>query len=693
MLTNSNIHFVSCYKLTIGGDMKRQLFILFFILSFSTFIYAQWSNDPAINNAICDLNGEQAIPKVVTSVTGDTYIGYFSNDSGNYDVRLQRLDSQGNELWDHNGILVSDNPAMTWLTDWDMTVDDDNNAILVFQDIRNGGNNNVYVYKIAPDGTFVWGSDGLELSNSSAFSAAPKVIVTSSGNAVVAWSEDAVSMMQKIAADGTLLWGANGIDISGTNTISWPQPIAINNDEIILKHFEDSGSFPGITRHCFAQRYDVDGNPVWTAPTVVSNAGGISAWTQVFNIISDENNGCFITWHDSRSGGTISYPFVQHINSDGSVGFAANGVQLSTETNRQNFYPEAVYDAANDELITYWSQTDGNQNNHGISGQKIDAGGNLIWGANGNNIIPVSNLYILPFAVRAAAGDLIILFEEYTNAVDAYVKAMKLDTDGNYVWTEQQVTMCSIAASKVHSVAGQLVNDKIIATWEDDRNGASDIFAQNINLDGSLGVSFTPVWLTDFNTSYIDENVTLNWTTAWETNNSGWNIYRSQTAIFEEAIQVNIDLIPGMGTVTIPTDYVFIDDDDFTVGEVYWYWLEAVDMGGATFLFGPVIIIIEGVDTNEILNNYNNLSNYPNPFNPITNVSYSINETSKVTIEVYNLKGQLVKTLVNEVKDKGDHSVTWNGSDSSNKSVSSGIYLYKMKSNNFTSIKKMILMK
>ncbi len=57
------------------------------------------------------------------------------------------------------------------------------------------------------------------------------------------------------------------------------------------------------------------------------------------------------------------------------------------------------------------------------------------------------------------------------------------------------------------------------------------------------------------------------------------------------------------------------------------------------------------------------------------------------------MKGQLVKTLVYEVKNTGDHSVIWDGSDYSNKSVSSGVYLYKMKSKNFTSINKMILMK
>ncbi len=89
--------------------------------------------------------------------------------------------------------------------------------------------------------------------------------------------------------------------------------------------------------------------------------------------------------------------------------------------------------------------------------------------------------------------------------------------------------------------------------------------------------------------------------------------------------------------------------------------------------------------------------NYPNPFNPITNIAYSIKDAGNVTIEVYNLKGQLIRTLVNEVKTTGDHTVIWDGTDNSNKSVSSGVYFYKMVSDSnigrYTSTKKMILLK
>ncbi|TDF72514.1 T9SS-dependent choice-of-anchor J family protein, partial [Candidatus Syntrophosphaera thermopropionivorans] len=85
--------------------------------------------------------------------------------------------------------------------------------------------------------------------------------------------------------------------------------------------------------------------------------------------------------------------------------------------------------------------------------------------------------------------------------------------------------------------------------------------------------------------------------------------------------------------------------------------------------------------------------NYPNPFNPETTIRYSVKETSPVTIEVYNLKGQLVRTLVNEVKIAGNYSVIWNGRDSHNQPVSSGVYFYKMNAGKYSSTKKMIMMK
>jgi hypothetical protein len=85
--------------------------------------------------------------------------------------------------------------------------------------------------------------------------------------------------------------------------------------------------------------------------------------------------------------------------------------------------------------------------------------------------------------------------------------------------------------------------------------------------------------------------------------------------------------------------------------------------------------------------------NYPNPFNPSTDIAFTLAETGQISLEIYNIKGQKVNTLAQGNYKKGEHLVSWNGTDDSGKPVSSGIYFYKLKDGRYTSTKKMILMK
>lgn len=87
------------------------------------------------------------------------------------------------------------------------------------------------------------------------------------------------------------------------------------------------------------------------------------------------------------------------------------------------------------------------------------------------------------------------------------------------------------------------------------------------------------------------------------------------------------------------------------------------------------------------------LTNYPNPFNPLTTISFDLDIETEVSVSVYNMKGQKVKQLVNDQFSTGKHSVEWNGTDSNNKSVSSGIYFYKISTNEDEDMKKMLLLK
>lgn len=85
--------------------------------------------------------------------------------------------------------------------------------------------------------------------------------------------------------------------------------------------------------------------------------------------------------------------------------------------------------------------------------------------------------------------------------------------------------------------------------------------------------------------------------------------------------------------------------------------------------------------------------NYPNPFNPTTTISFDMKSAGKANLAVYNVKGQLVKTLVNDNLTAGSHSILWNGLDNNNKQASSGVYFYKLSTNNHNEMKKMVLVK
>ena len=85
--------------------------------------------------------------------------------------------------------------------------------------------------------------------------------------------------------------------------------------------------------------------------------------------------------------------------------------------------------------------------------------------------------------------------------------------------------------------------------------------------------------------------------------------------------------------------------------------------------------------------------NYPNPFNPTTIIEYEVPTTGEVSLEVYNMLGQRVTTLVQEMQEAGFYHVQWNGKDMNQRQVASGIYFYRMHAGQFLAVKKMMLLK
>ena len=99
------------------------------------------------------------------------------------------------------------------------------------------------------------------------------------------------------------------------------------------------------------------------------------------------------------------------------------------------------------------------------------------------------------------------------------------------------------------------------------------------------------------------------------------------------------------------------------------------------------------LSTSAVPMSYELMQNYPNPFNPSTSIGFSIPQSGHVTVNVYDMTGRLVSTLVNDVLNEGAHVVDWNGQDNFGDVVSAGVYIYSLESSDMVMTKKMIFLK
>lgn len=213
----------------------------------------------------------------------------------------------------------------------------------------------------------------------------------------------------------------------------------------------------------------------------------------------------------------------------------------------------------------------------------------------------------------------------------------------------------------------------------------ADICADSILIKGAYFGGGTicdgpsPVTLISFAASVEKNNVKLTWITEVEINNSGFEIERRLQKARAE--WTKISFVPGNGTTQEQRTYVF-EDKKLQTG-IYNYRLKQIDYNSGFEYYG-----LNNDVTISAPKDFSVWQNYPNPSNPRSKIDYEIPENGKVTIKLYNLIGQEVVTLVNEVKEAGYYTAEFDGSN-----FASGVYFYRMISGKFTDIKKMILVK
>jgi hypothetical protein len=452
------------------------------LMMLTPYALGQWSADPSVHLVVADGPGEQVQPKIVATPDGGCYISWYTSQFG-YDVRLQRLDAAGNEMWAHNGILIADR-GFSSTQDYGLDVDTSGNAVIAFRDDRFGGVK-VTAQSIAPDGSALWGANGIQFANGTDFVASPDVAATTDGSTVVAWINNSDTDLAKIDTNGSVVWTSSLTDPGGSG-INLASMHGSDSGSVIVSWVQFAAFFD--PKHLYAQKINPDGTEAWASRVAVFDGGSLQ-FGNFPEFVADDSGGAVFSWYDTANGLNV---FAQHLASDGTESFPHNGATVSTAP-RERVAPTAGYDPATSSVIVSWVELANNQGSQGIYTQRLDPTGARMWTDTGIELSPVDgtpsgtvNVQVMDKAITT-----IWIQGDGQNNHDQ-IHAYALDASGADSWGDGTVVIASDFAQRSRLKTALSSDGFVIEGWQAGDFGVADLESHNINPDGTLGTAGCP---------------------------------------------------------------------------------------------------------------------------------------------------------------------------------------------------------
>jgi len=621
----------------------------------------------------------QAKPSISVNDGGNFVITWLDTRNGNNDIYAQRYSSDGASLG--MNFKVNDNQECTWCNSPSISIDDTSNFVITWD-----GDTDVLAQRYSSDGSARGTNFKVNDDQGSTTQMNPSICLARKGDFVIAWEDyrngDYDIYLQRYGDTGSLL---------GNN-------FKVNDDRGSARQKDSSISFDGIggfvmtwlderngDADIYAQRYSVDGTMLGT--NFIVNDDDAQVCQSHPSISSDSIGNFIITWHDRRSGGDI---YAQRYSSDGTR-FGKN-FRVNDQGYWWQEFPSIATDTNGNFVITWMDNMRYGNQYYDIYAQRYSSEGAKL----GNNFQvnndqePIRLLY--PSIFTYGQGDFMITWK---NSSDLY--AQRYSSDGTALGTNFKVNI-NHGSSVSHYLANSTDSSgNFVMAWVDDRDVGYDIYAQRYFNDGSLlGTNFR-VSEQGSASQYIPSlgmdgsgNFIIMWMDS--RNNRDLDVYGQRYSSDGIALGGNFRV-----TNTSNKHQVFPDvklwnnriystwEDNRAGNSGYDIWANVLDWDNPLGLVGEEL---DQVPTAFILS-----QNYPNPFNPSTTIAFAVTKAGEVNLAIYNLSGQQIQTLYSGKIAAGNHKVMWNGTDHYGVKVSSGIYIYQLRGMNFTTSKKLVLMK
>ena len=479
--------------------MKRA--ILFLALAFLClgFSHAQWSVYPDSNLQLVDESFYSFETELLSD--GSWYL-YYNRPDNSIDTIvpfLQRFDKDGKALWEEP-LEISRQLTMSWTKVMDcMSIDHDDNAIIVVQDLRHGPETYT-AYKITPDGISAW-IDGVDLQAGfyQEGCAALNMTQIADGSYIFAWQEytdddvnTSVIRLQRVSAEGEALWGEGRILQEENTPMTYPYVLDAGNNEFLIIYAY------GASQEIRVRKMDFDGNDVWAQPTTAFDGIGssIPLWT-FFEVVPADGGVLLATYN-----GDPNFPYMAYVKNDGTHAFAEASAGLRLGYSEWLAWGvKLVFDAENQAIYAVWRETDYNQNYAQIVTQKISLDGELLWDPAGVAVTP-----FLPRPVSyydAELGPKGSLFVSYMEQYDidsnglgsndpVNALAVLQSPEGDFMWDDTSVVVSDRISVKYDMEALPFHNNQWILVWDgassQDDMDARLLYGQNVTAEGILGV-------------------------------------------------------------------------------------------------------------------------------------------------------------------------------------------------------------
>jgi len=614
-------------------------------------IYAQHLS--STGSALWDANGKaictapNAQNGSLVKVSGNNvYINWMDIRNGSVGIYYQVLNTAGVAQLEANGKLIfwglsGDTPKDNYLI-----LQRSSDVAIIWQDTRFANDGyRIYIQFLNPDGTVDLETNGRPVTiNVTGTQQEPSAVVTPDDKIAIVW-EDARNANPKIfgqliSATGERLWGESGIEMTQMSPLRQKDAkIGYYNGSYYIGWSNADLVGSDYYYHVYGQRiqnnqkmWGNDGRIISVLP-----AGSLNTECTLYNV-SDN----YFTWHNSNPEGSQNI-WVKRVaeNGDPFTGWANEGIKASSYDDPSTVQILPVAHLTSDGLFVMWKDMRGDWIPN-YWGQLLSPSGQRAWDGLGKNLADRQNEQERPAITSSPSGITFAWCENINGWHDIAIQ--KYSYAGSPLWGDLGYYVVQKDSTQSNPTISSFTNERAFVAWTDFLGIESDIYYKYVNTDGSM-------------IGDLPGNILCN---------AAKPQYDPMSAIMNNEAYV-----------------VWADGRSSGKTEILGLYAQKLNNGSAND--DPTAPPVG----NAILD-----QNYPNPFNPTTTISFSLSRNSKhVTLQVYNLKGQLVNTLFSGDLPAGKHSIVWDGKDKNHQGVASGMYFYRLSTDNSNLQRKMLLMK